>query len=96
MLSHHINILSICMPLQFVGHLLRSSMVGLITTSSKRTYAIPTPRAPVPVADHRQPVPLQQMLTDSSISVSVGSLDAVVHKVCLSTVSISGKNGVCF
>ena len=29
-----------------------SSMVGLIVTSSKRTYAIPTPRAPVPEADH--------------------------------------------
>ena len=29
-----------------------SSMVGLMVTSSKRTYAIPTPRAPVPAADH--------------------------------------------
>ena len=29
-----------------------SSMVGLIVTSSKQTYAIPTPRAPVPAADH--------------------------------------------
>ena len=28
------------------------SIVGLIVTSSKRTYAIPTPRAPVPAADH--------------------------------------------
>ena len=32
-----------------------SSMVGLMATSSKRTYAIPTPRAPVPVAVHRRP-----------------------------------------
>ena len=29
-----------------------SSMVGLMAISSKRTYVIPTPRAPVPVADH--------------------------------------------
>ena len=29
------------------------SMVGLMTTSSKRTYAILTPRAPVPAAIHR-------------------------------------------
>ena len=29
-----------------------SSMVGLMATSSKRTDAIPTPRAPVPAADH--------------------------------------------
>ena len=29
-----------------------SSIVGLMVTSSKRTYAIPVPRAPVPVADH--------------------------------------------
>ena len=71
-----------------------SSMVGSIATSSKRTYAIPTPRAPVPVADHRQPVPLQQMLKDSSISVSVGSLGPGAHKVCFSPLSISGGNGV--
>ena len=32
-----------------------SSMVGLMATSSKRTYAIPPPRAPVPAADHCQP-----------------------------------------
>ena len=29
-----------------------TSMVGLMVTSSKQTYAIPTPRAPVPAADH--------------------------------------------
>ena len=32
-------------------------MVGLMATSSKRTYAIPTSRAPVPVADHCRPIP---------------------------------------
>ena len=51
-----------------------SSMVGLMATSSKRTYAIHTPRAPVPAADHCPPVPPQEMLKHSSVSVSVGSL----------------------
>ena len=32
-------------------------MVGLMATSSKRTYAIPTSRAPVPVADHCRAIP---------------------------------------
>ena len=50
-----------------------SSTVSLMATSSKRTYAILTPRAPVPVADHCQPVPLQETLKHSSVSVSVGS-----------------------
>ena len=49
-----------------------SSMVGLIVTSSKRTYAIPTPRAPVPAADHCQHIPPQETLKHSSVSVSVG------------------------
>ena len=51
-----------------------SSMVGLMVTSSKQTYAKPTPRAPVPAADHCQPIPPQEMLKHSSVSVSVGSL----------------------
>ena len=41
--------------LQFVGHLLSVSMVGLMVTSSKRAYATPrtaTPRAPAPAAGH--------------------------------------------
>ena len=42
-----------------------SSMVGLIVTSSKRTYAIPTPRAPVPVAVHCWPIPPQEKLKHS-------------------------------
>ena len=44
-----------------------SSIVGLITTSSKRTYAIPTPRAPVPETDHCRPVPPQETLKHSSL-----------------------------
>ena len=52
-----------------------SSMVGLMATPSKRAYAIPksaTPRASVPVADHPQPVPPQETLKHSSVSVSMG------------------------
>ena len=73
-----------------------SSMVGLMGASSKRTYAIPTPRAPVPAADHCWPIPPQETLKHSSVSVSEGSLGPGVQKVCLSPLSISGKNGVWF
>ena len=67
-----------------------------MATSSKRTYAIPTPRAPVPVADHCRPEPPQDMLKHSSVSVSVGSLGPGVHKVCFSPLSISGCSGTGF
>ena len=43
------------------------SIVGLMVTSSKRTYAIVTPRAPVTVADHCWPVPPQEALKHSSV-----------------------------
>ena len=69
-------------------------MVALMATSSKRAYAILTPRAPAPVAAHHRPVPLQEMLKYSSVPVSVGSLGPGAHKVCLSPLSISGGNGV--
>ena len=72
------------------------SMVGLMSTSSKRTSAIPTPRVPVLAADHGWPVPPQEMLKHRSVSVSVGSLDPNVYRVCLSPLSFSGRNGVCF
>ena len=35
-----------------------NSMVGLLVTSSKRTYAIPTPKTLVPTADHCQSIPI--------------------------------------
>ena len=73
--------------------------VGLMVTSSKRAYAIPkaaAPRASVPSADHCRPTPPQEMLTHSSVSVSVGSLGPGAHKVCWSSLSISGRNGVSF
>ena len=68
-----------------------------MVTSSKRAYVIPkfaAPRAPVPVADHHQPTPPQEMLKHSSVSVSVGSLGRGAHKICLSPLSVSGRNGV--
>ena len=74
-----------------------SSMVGLMVTSSKRAYAIPktaAPRASVPVAYHHQPAPPQETLKHSSLSVSVGPLHPCALKVCLSPLSISGRNGV--
>ena len=76
-----------------------SSMVGLMVTSSKRAYAIPksaAPRASVPVADNRWAVPPQEMLKHSFVSVSVESLGPGAHKVWLSPLSASGRNGVWF
>ena len=73
-----------------------SSLVGLMATSSKRMYAILTPRAPVPAADHCRPVPPQEMLKHSSVWVSVSSLGPGAHKVSLSPLSVSGGNGVWF
>ena len=76
-----------------------SSVVELMVTSSKRAFAIPrstAPRAPAPAAVHCWPVPLQQTLRHSSVSVSAGSLGPGVHKACLSPLSISGRYGVWF
>ena len=61
------------------------SMVRLMVTSSKRAYATPrsaAPRAPAPVAGHCWPIPPQETLKHSSVSVSVESPGT--HKVCLS------------
>ena len=71
-----------------------SCMVGLMATSSKRTCAIPSLRAPVPAADHCLPVPPRETLKHSSVSVSVGSLSPGAHKVCFSPLSVSGGDGV--
>ena len=59
-------------------------MVGLMSTSSKRAYAIPrstAPRAPAPAAGHCWPVLPQKTRRHSSGSVSVGSLGPGAHKV---------------
>ena len=45
---------------------------------------VSAPRAPIPVADHCQLVPPQEILQCSSVSVSVGSLGPGAHEVCLS------------
>ena len=74
-----------------------SIMMGLMATSSKRAYATSTsaaPRAPAPVADDCLPVPPQETLKHSSVSVSVGSLGPGVQKICLCFLSISVRNGV--
>ena len=75
-----------------------SSMVGLMTTSSKRAYAIPksaAPRAPVPAADHHRPAPPQQTLKHSCLS-----LCGVPGSWCIyglfDPLSVSGGNGVWF
>ena len=76
-----------------------SSMVGLMVTSSKRAYTIPksaAPTDPVPVIVHSWPVPPQETLKHSSVSVSVEFLSPGADKVCLSPLSVSGKNGVWF
>ena len=82
-----------------------SSMMGLMATSSKRgchTQVCCTqpksavPRAPAPEAVHCWPLPPQETLKHSSVSVSVGSLGPGVHKVCMSPLSISGRCGVWF
>ena len=73
-------------------------MVGLMVTFSKRTYAIPksaAPRAPAPVAVHCWPVSPQRC-SNTVMSQLVGSLGPGVHKVCLSPLSISGRNGTWF
>ena len=76
-----------------------SSLVGLMATSSKRAYAIPkstAPRSPAPAAVHCWPIPPQETLKHSSVSVFVGSLGPGVHKVCLNPLNISGRYGVWF
>ena len=58
-------------------------MVRLRATSSKRASAVPksaASRAPVLAAVHRSPVPPQETLKHSSLSVSVGSLGPGVCK----------------
>ena len=70
-----------------------------MVTSSQTAYAIPrstAPRDPAPAAVHCWPIPPQETLKHSSVSVSVGSLHLRVHKVYLSPLSVSGGYGVWF
>ena len=72
-----------------------SSVVGLMVTSSKMAMPYPSLLHPEP---HACGSPLLTRPstgdTHSSVSVSVGSLGHGVHKVCLSPLSISGRNGI--
>ena len=68
-----------------------------MVTSSKRAYAIlmsAALQALLPAAAHCCPVPPQETLEHSSVSVSVGSLGPGVHRLCLNPLSISGRSGV--
>ena len=75
-----------------------SSMVRLMATSSKRAYATPKStalRAPASAAVHCWPVPPQETLKHSSVSILWGgSLGPGVHKVCLNPLSVSGRYAV--
>ena len=73
------------------------SMVGLMSTSSKRAYAIPrsaAPRAPAPVAGHCWLVSLQEILRHSKayLDQSLWGL-LVCRRFCLSPPSISAGMG---
>jgi len=74
-----------------------SSMVGLMATCSKRAYAIPRSAAlhPVTLAVHCWPIPPQEMLKHSSVSVSVGSLGPGAQSLLEPSEYLCG-NGVWF
>ena len=86
--------------LQFVGHLLGSSMVGFMATSYKRAYATcktAAPRVPAPAADHCQPMPLQETLKHSKAGMAQSLWEILVHtRFFLSPLSISGRYGAWF
>ena len=61
-----------------------SSMVGLMVTSSKKSYAISrsaAPTAPAPVVVHCWLIAPQERLKHSSVSVSAGSLGSGVQSM---------------
>ena len=63
------------------------SMVGLMATSSKRTYVTPSsaaPRAPALAAGHCWPIPLQVTLKHSKASLSQSLWGLLVSTFCLS------------
>ena len=75
------------------------SVVGLMATSSKKTYGAlwsTTPRAFAPAAVYCWPVPPQETLKHGSVLVSVGSLGPGAHMVCLTPMSLSGVYVVWF
>ena len=64
-----------------------------MVTSTMKVYSIPRlaePRALAPAAVHCWPVTSQERLQHRSGSVSVGSLGPAAHKVCLSSLRVSG------
>ena len=75
-----------------------SSVVELMMTSSKRTYATPrsaAPRAPAPAADHCWPILPQVTLKHSKVCLAQSLWGLLVHtRFCLSPSGISDGYGV--
>ena len=76
------------------------SVVGLMATSSKRTYATPwsiAPRAPTLAARHCWPVPPQETLRHPEAGLAQSLWGPLVYtRFCLRPPSISGRDGVWF
>ena len=76
------------------------SIVGLMVTSSKSTYATPksaAPRAPAPAAGHCWPAPPQETLKHSKAGLAQSLWGLLVHtRFCSSPLSFSGGYGVWF
>ena len=86
-------------PRVYFPFLCKFWQLWLMATSSKRAYAIPkstAPKSPASAAVHCWPIPPQETLKHSSVSVFVGSLGPGVHKVCLNPLNISRRYGVWF
>ena len=74
-----------------------SSVVGLMRPPARGLMPYPSLLHPEPLPLWRSTadlVPPQERLKHSFVPVSVGSLGPGVHKVCLSPLSVSGRNGV--
>ena len=86
----------VCFPVLCKFWWLYGGVNGDLLQEGSATPRSAAPRAPAPAAVHCWPVPPQETLRHSSVSVSVGSLGPGAHKVCLSPLSISGGYGVWF
>ena len=74
-----------------------SSVVGLMRPPARGLMPYPSLLHPEPLPlwqSSADLVPPQERLKHSFVPVSVGSLGPGVHKVCLSPLSVSGRNGV--
>ena len=96
------TIFCLCPPSVFPQPCVSSggSMVGLMTTSSKRACTTPrsaASRALAPVAGHCWPVPPQETLKHSKAGLTQSLWGLLVHsRLCLSSLSVSGGYGIWF